>query len=326
MNSIFNRERFSPSEQADNEWDAFVAASDNGTIFHTRRFLSYHPAGRFPDASLRAEKNGRLFAVLPAAVIEREGRKILTSHSGASYGGFAYDSTLNLKEAFELAEALQDHARDLGCTRVQLTPPPAIYRSVASDYFDFSLLQNGFSYLKRELSSVVALSPDEGAMLSRFRPEARTAAAKAARAGLEIAECERFEEYYGILRKNLKMRHGVTPTHTLDELLLLKQKFPAKVRLWGAFLGEKLIAGVCNFTANQRVVLAFYISHDEEYQEFRAVNLLFREIMKRSAAEGFSWLDFGIFTVNMEPNWGLARFKENFGARGIFRDTFVKDL
>jgi hypothetical protein len=26
----------------------------------------------------------------------------------------------------------------------------------------------------------------------------------------------------------------------------------------------------------------------------------------------------------MDPNWGLGRFKENFGSRGIFRDTFIK--
>lgn len=102
--------------------------------------------------------------------------------------------------------------------------------------------------------------------------------------------------------------------------------FPAKIRLWGAFLKDKLIAGVCNFSANSKVVLAFYISHDEEYQEYRAVNLLFYEIMKRYKEEGFRFLDFGIFTVNMEPNWGLGRFKENFGARGIFRDTLIKDI
>ena len=102
--------------------------------------------------------------------------------------------------------------------------------------------------------------------------------------------------------------------------------FPKEIRLWGAFLDKKLIAGVCNFTANLKVVLAFYISHNEDYQEYRAVNLLFYEIMKKYQAEGFRFLDFGIFTVNMEPNWGLARFKENFGARGIFRDTLYKDL
>jgi hypothetical protein len=48
--------------------------------------------------------------------------------------------------------------------------------------------------------------------------------------------------------------------------------------------------------------------------------------MKRYKDEGFKFLDFGIFTVNMDPNWGLGRFKENFGARGIFRDTFYKDI
>ena len=36
---------------------------------------------------------------------------------------------------------------------------------------------------------------------------------------------------------------------------------------------------------------------------------------------GFRYLDFGIFTVRMEPNFGLARFKESFGASGMFRDT-----
>jgi len=37
-------------------------------------------------------------------------------------------------------------------------------------------------------------------------------------------------------------------------------------------------------------------------------------------------LDFGIFTVNEDPNMGLARFKENFGASGIFRDTLELHL
>jgi len=48
--------------------------------------------------------------------------------------------------------------------------------------------------------------------------------------------------------------------------------------------------------------------------------------MKKYQQEGCRFLDFGIFTVNMDPNLGLARFKENFGARGIFRDTFYKDI
>jgi hypothetical protein len=316
----------SSSKFTHDEWDSFVNSSDNGTIFHLRQFLSYHPKDRFKDASLVVIKDNKPLALLTAAVVEREGKKVLASHPGASYGSFVYKSNLNFKEAHELVDILLTYAKGLKVNRVQLTPPPIIYQSKYSNYIDFALVRSGFTYLKRDVSSIVQLDLDKDELLMSYRAEARTALKKAIKQNVEIVECERFEEYYEILKKNLKMRHGVNPAHTLDELLKVKKLFPAKVRLWGAFVKDKLIAGVCNFSANPKVVLAFYISHDEDYQEYRAVNLLFYEIMKRYKEEGFRFLDFGIFTVNMEPNWGLGRFKENFGARGIFRDTLYKDL
>lgn len=317
---------FKDSELSIKEWDEFVESSDNGTIFHTRKFLSYHPKNRFKDASLVIKKKNNIFAVLPATIIEKEGKKILSSHQGASYGSFAYVPELNLQESFELIDILQKYAKEQKCNRIQLTLPPVIYQTKLNNYIDFALVKNGFTYLKRELSSVVQLGVPKEKLLFTYRAEARTALKKAQKMGVEIAECERFEEYYDILKNNLRMRHNVNPTHTLEELLLLKELFPTKIRLWGAFLDSKLIAGVCNFTANSKVVLAFYISHNDDYQEYRPVNLLFYEIMKRYSEEGFKYLDFGIFTVDMDPNWGLARFKENFGSRGIFRDYFYKDI
>lgn len=314
------------SNVSQHDWDEFIERSDNGTIFHTRRFLSYHPKEKFNDVSLVISKKNNIFAVLPAVILERDGKKILSSHAGASYGSFVYDSDLNFQEAHDLVEILINYAKENKCDRIQVTPPPIIYETKLSNYIDFALVRNGFNYLKREVSSVVQLDVDIDKLEYTYRPEARTALKKAQKCGVQIVETERFEEYYEILKKNLKMRHGVTPTHTLDELLKLKYMFPSKIRLWGAFLEDKLIAGVCNFSANPKVVLAFYISHNEDYQEYRAVNLLFYEIMKRYHDEGYKFLDFGIFTVNMEPNWGLGRFKENFGSRGIFRDYFFKDL
>ncbi len=84
-----------------------------------------------------------------------------------------------------------------------------------------------------------------------------------------------------------------------------------------------MIAGVCNFSVNKNVVLAFYISHDEAYQEYRPVNLLFYEIMKRYQAEGFKFLDFGIFTVIMEPNWGLGKIQRKFWCTWNFQRYFL---
>jgi hypothetical protein len=317
---------YKESNISPDEWDDFVENSDNGTIFHKRLFLSYHPEGRFTDSSIVFKKDKKLFSVFPAVVLDRDGKKILSSHGGASYGSFVYKEDLNLREAFDLVEQTIEYAKTAGCSRIQLTIPPIIYLTKYSNYIDFALVKNGFQYVKRDVSSVVQLDVPKEKLLYTYRAEARTAVKKSIKQGIEIVECDRFAEYYEILKKNLKMRHNVNPTHTLDELIKIKNMFPSKVRLWGAFLKDKLIAGVCNFSANNKVVLAFYISHDEDYQEYRAVNLLFYEIMKRYKDEGYKFLDFGIFTVNMDPNWGLGRFKENFGARGIFRDTFYKDL
>ncbi len=87
-----------------------------------------------------------------------------------------------------------------------------------------------------------------------------------------------------------------------------------------------MIAGVVNFIATNNVVLAFYISHDEDYQEYRSVNLLFYNIFDWAIKSGYKVFDFGIFTENEKPNFGLARFKENFGASGMFRDTLEIEL
>lgn len=318
--------KFSESGISNELWDNFVKNSDNGTMFHERKFLSYHPADRFEDFSGVVLKDDKLFSVFPATIREREGKKILISHQGSSYGGFVYNSDFNFKDAHDVVEALVKYAKKLKCDAIQLTIPPMIYLSKYSNYLDFALYRNGFEYLKREVSSVVQLDTEKDQILNTFRSEARTAVKKSQKEGIEIVETERFDQYYEILKNNLRMRHNVNPTHSLEELLKLKLMYPTKIRLFGAFLGEKLIAGVCNFSANDKVVLAFYISHNEEYQKYRPVNLLFYEIMKRYHEEGFKFLDFGIFTVNMDPNWGLGRFKENFGSRGIFRDTFYKEL
>lgn len=308
------------------EWDSFVDSSDNGTLFNKLEFLSYHAKDKFNDASFYVTKKESLLAVFTAAIIERDGKKIFSSHPGSSYGGFVYQSDLNFKEAHELVEFLIKYAKEKKADRIQLTLPPIIYQTKYSNYIDFALVRNGFTYLKRDVSSIVQLDFNPEELLNTYRAEARTATKKALKKGVEIVETERFEEYYEILKKNLKLRHSVNPAHSLEEIIKLKKMFPSKVRLWGAFLNDKLIAGVCNFSVNKNVVLAFYISHDEEYQEYRPVNLLFYEIMKRYQIEGYKFLDFGIFTVVMEPNWGLGRFKENFGARGIFRDTFIKNF
>ncbi len=307
-------------------WDDFVSTANNGTIFHTRRFLSYHPPERFSDFSLLFRKRKKILAVYPAVRIDRGDSLVLSSHGGASYGGFVVRPDLSIRDAFYLVDALLDYARAQKFDGIELTPPPQIYWQKPSNYIDFALVQRNFIYKKREVSSAVPLFFAADDVLASFSPESRRAVRRAQKLGVATDYTDEYKEFYAILKKNLKMRHNVDPTHTLDELLLLKEIFPDKIHLIGAYVEGKMIAGVVLFFCNRRTNLAFYISHNEQYQQYRAVNLLFYRIFRDSIERGFTAFDFGIFTVNMDPNWGLGHFKEGFGAQGVFRDTFFRAI
>ncbi|NOY77685.1 MAG: GNAT family N-acetyltransferase [Calditrichaeota bacterium] len=313
-------------ERDSEAWDRFVESANNGTLFHTRKFLGYHPPDRFTDHSLIFWNGSKIAAVFPAAEYVENEARILHSHPGASYGGWVVPRDIHLKRSFDLVQALIRYARSENFRKIDLTFAPIFYSHEINNYLDFSLFMNGFTYRKREVSSFVTLNFTEDTVLQKFKPESRTAVRRAMKLGVTIRDSNDFPQFYEILKKNLKMRHNVQPTHTLDELLLLKKMFPDKIHLYGAYLDDRIIAGVVMFHCNPLVNLAFYISHDEAYQQYRPVNLLFYEVFKKTIRQGFRYFDFGIFTVNMEPNWGLARFKENFGSKGIFRDTFVKVL
>ena len=310
----------------ESSWENFVSKANNGTLFHFRKFLKYHPPDRFEDHSLVFKKENKVIALLPAAIRRDEGKSVLVSHPGASYGGLITQFHLGLRDVFDIVESFLSYVQAQAFARVEVTPPPHIYFHRPSHYLDFALIKNGFAYKKREISSVIPLTFKADEVLQTFIPEARTAVRRGYKLGVSVKPSSDFHAFYEILKSNLQLRHNVKPAHSLDELLLLKNIFPEEIQLLAAFVEKTMVAGVVTFACNRRVILAFYISHREDYQKFRGVNCLFDYIIRWSIEHGFACLDFGIFTVNMDPNWGLGKFKESFGAQGIFRDTFFKNF
>jgi len=182
------------------EWDEFVRQSNNGTIFHTRRFLSYHPEDRFEDCSLLFRKKDKLFSVLPAVLKRGSRGKWMISHAGSSMGGPVFDTGTSIKDTFFLVERLLEFARRRDISTVQITLPPVIYSRRPGNYFDFALLDAGFTYLKREVSSVIPLDFAEEDTLLAFSPESRRAARKALKRGVKVVESEDFSGFYAICR------------------------------------------------------------------------------------------------------------------------------
>ena len=316
--------RFRPFEEK--IWDSFVPKTNNGTLFHLRSFLNYHPNSRFNDHSILVRKKGKLFSLFPAVEQIIDGKKILFSHPGATVGSFSLPENLSIADALCLGEELIKYAKGKKFQSIKINLPPNLYQRRLSNYMEYSFFKHGFKYSKREITSILFLEKTIEKTKKKFRPSHLRAVRKAIEKNIIVKESKDIEAFYTILKNNLEIRHGVSPTHTLGELKQLFNLFPKKIKLFSAFLDEQMIAGVVTFQINQRVLLAFYISHDERFSELRAVNLLFYHIFEWAIKFKFQIFDFGIFTINGEPNMGLGRFKENFGASGIFRDTIELNL
>ena len=307
-------------------WTAFVERSNNGTVFHTPAFLDYHPEGRFDNHHLVIESSsGKPIAYIPGAISQWEDGAWFRSYPGASYGGPVLDDNLGLDKVEKLTDALIRYCRQRGFTGIEMTPPPVSYYRRPHNYIDFSLIKNGFTYRKRELTAVIDLQRLGEEIDLGFSQSARRGVRKALKSGLQVIEDNDYSRFYPVLSSNLKERHGVNPTHTLDELNKLKILLGSgSVKQFIAVddSGE-VFAGMIMFHCNPRVTLAFYISHNEEHQAMRPVNLVYREVIYWAKKMGYHYLDLGTYTLNMEVNYGLCRFKESFSARGQFRNTFM---
>ena len=58
----------------------------------------------------------------------------------------------------------------------------------------------------------------------------------------------------------------------------------------------------------------------------RVMDVAMDGVIQWALKAGIRTLDFGTFTKAMVPNWGLGRFKEKFGARGVLRNTLELTL
>jgi len=306
------------------DWADFVQRSNNGTIFHLPDFIDYHPPDRFEDHHLLAEDSSGIVTVIPGALAERDDGTWFRSYPGASYGGPVLTGSMGLRKTEKVVDALIAYCRKNGWKGIEMTPPPIVYYRRPHNYLEFALLRRGFGYRKRELTAVIDLSRLGEELKLGFRSSALRGVRKAQKSGVTVTEDPDFSSFYPVLESNLQQRHGVRPTHTLEELERLRRLLGHdRIRQFTAVKDGEVLAGMVMFHCNPRVTLAFYISHDQEHQSLRPVNLVYMEVIRWAKQMGYHYMDLGTFTLDMEVNYGLCRFKESFSARGIFRNTLL---
>ncbi len=302
--------RYSPALTA--AWDAFVDASKNGTFMLKRGYMDYH-SDRFVDHSLLFYEDDELVALLPASQHDTE----LRSHGGLTYGGLITSNMITVQVVIKIFDAIKEYMKENHIEKIIYKRIPAIYHKYPSDEDIYALYHAGMQLVRRDVSSAIYLPSKIKFSKRRIR-----GCKRAAKQGIVIKESNDYSTFISIVADILMKYHDTKPVHTAKELELLACRFPDNIKLYAAFLEEKMMAGVVMYET-ETVAHAQYIANSDEGKKIGALDAVMEYLINTKYADKI-YFDFGISTEDkgMFLNEGLATQKQEFGGRAIVYDFF----
>ncbi|WP_051861397.1 GNAT family acetyltransferase [Xenorhabdus bovienii] len=297
-------------------WDIVVDNSKNGSFLHKINFFTYH-IDRFLDESVIIYKKNKPVAIFPCNAQNNN----IISHSGLTYAGLIFIPDLHASDIIYIFQHLSEYYKDKKYSKIIYKAVPYIFSKFPAEEDLYALFRLKAKIVRRDISSVIF--QENQLKLSDSR---KSTIKKAIKNKLVLSPNENLEAFYNILSSVLQ-KFNVTPTHSLQELLLLKSRFPENIKCFTIINCEnEVIAGTIIFDFG-RVVHTQYMASSEKGRETGALDYLLSELIF-NIYKNKKYFSFGISTENsgLVLNNGLISQKEGFGARGICHDFYEWDL
>lgn len=298
-------------------WNNFVHQAKNATFLFDREFMSYHQ-DKFLDASVLIFENDKLLAIFPANSVG----ETVFSHQGLSYGGLVISDKIKLQDYILIVESLLKYYQNLGIKTLLVKQISTFYCQSFSDEWAYVAFLLNAKISRVDASSVLDLSRP-----LNYAKDRKDGIKRGLKNNLEIKESEDFEDFWqNILNPNLLERHQVKPVHSLDDIRLLKQRFPKNIRQFNVYQNDKIVAGTTIFETDL-VAHSQYISANDARSKLGSLDFL-HDYLFTQVFQHKKYFDFGISNENhgKSLNQGLNYWKQSFGAQICANFVYEIDL
>jgi hypothetical protein len=293
-------------------WDNFIHQAKNSHFMFYRDYMDYH-SDRFSDASLMIYDQSQLVAVFPANRCDG----VIHSHQGLSFGGLIMADKLRSAAVIQIFEAIIQFYRSQLVTKIIYKSIPHIYHSYPAEEDLYALTRFNTKLIRCDISSTIQMKNK-----IEFVELRKRAVRKALKNKLRVEQSYDFKAYWQIVSTILEERYNSSPTHTVEEIELLADRFPNNIKLFVAYTeANVLLAGVVVYI-NNNVVHTQYLANSSIGKECGALDYIISHLLGLYA--NIEFFDFGISTENCGKilNEGLIFQKEGFGGRGIVHNFY----
>ena len=214
-------------------------------------------------------KNEKVIALLPA---NRVG-DTLHSHQGLTYGGLIYAKNFKTTDALDSLKAILKFLTEEGINSLILKELLSIYlHNQTNNPFTYSLFKTNAELLRMDMHSVVDLKHKS---YSKSRKEG---VKRGVKSNLRVEESHSFDLFWNeILISNLTSKHNVHPVHSLEEITLLKSRFPDNIRQFNVFYNDTIIGGTTIFETKTTAHVQ-YISSNSTKNTTGSLDFLFSHL------------------------------------------------
>lgn len=319
-------------------YEEFIENSINGTIFHERKFISYHPEDRFNDNSLLIYYSEKLVAVFPAALIKKEDNLILKSHPGTSYGGLVISNNLSYNDINLIFESIELYCQKNLIKFIEFRHSPRFFLKNPIDQLEYVLIHRNYFRDAEELATFYSLDKikylTETEYINYYNNKTKSKVKQNIKKAISYNLNFRFLDvdneiniFYNILENNLK-KYNTKPVHSLEEILKLKKLYPHRVKIPIVEIDNKIIGGFVIFNINKKGWHIFYSALDYDNLKYKPIHYCLFKLKKYLSELSYEYLNYGISTEDSGRfiNQSLLEFKESFNGMGAIRTYWKKEI
>jgi hypothetical protein len=302
------------------QWDEFCATNTNSTFLHTRQYLSYHQ-DRYIDHSLLIYAENKLIGLFPIG-ISKSINSVPMSHPGISYGGVIHSGKLLGELMIEAFDLSMDHLKNLGYKKFIYKPIPYIYNGFPAQDDLYALFVRGAKLTRCDLSSAINLANRRKIESKRINTQISNNLAYSLQFGFDA-----IDKFWFLLEQNLKEKYKTSPTHSLEEIIHLKELFPNNIELITISNSDECIGGLVLYWT-QQVCHIQYMGTNSLGREKNAMDAIVDKVILMAIDRGIYLIDFGHSNENFGQNLnsGLYNFKSKFGGGGVGLLEFTIEL
>jgi FemAB-related protein (PEP-CTERM system-associated) len=267
-------------------WDKYIKGTPGGTFCHLSGWQQViENTWQHRNQSLYAERAGRIVGVLPLFYISsRLFGSMLLSTPNAVYGGVVADDDSARKALLTQARQL---AEEWQVDFLELRNTPELHAAASPDtYLRFQPQDQLYVTFDHPLTT------DEDALLKSFPRDVRRMIRQGPKNGLtaELRRADALDDFYEVYAHSLrKLGTPVFPKQLFAEFLRV---FPENADILVIRQGSKFAGAVLSFYFND-TVLPYYAGVYPEFYRTGINNFMYAELMRRSAARGYTRFDFG---------------------------------